>query len=214
VNILLVDDHAVVRAGLRRLLSAATDSEVVEAGDIDEASAALEAAEPDVLLLDLNLGVSSGLALLQRLRREQSTLPVLILSMHADAPYVRHALDAGANGYVSKNAAPQELLHAVAEVAAGRPYVEKALAEMLDAQGDEAKAGAAQLSARDLEIVRLLAAGRSLTEIAASVGIAYKTVANSCVRIKAKLGVSRTADLVRVALETGVAEGLPPAGQA
>lgn len=211
MKILLVDDHAVVRAGLRRLLSAAGQGDIAEAGSVEEAVERIEADKPDIVMLDLNLGVASGLTLLARLRKDGVETPVLVLSMHADPLYVRHAFDAGADGYVSKNAAPDELLHAVAEVAAGRNYIERGLADQLAVQSAQGNAGADQLSARDLEIVRLLAAGRSLTEIAESVGVAYKTVANSCVRIKAKLGVARTADLVRVALETGVAEGVPPA---
>jgi DNA-binding NarL/FixJ family response regulator len=122
--------------------------------------------------------------------------------MHGEPLYAKRALDAGAAGYVTKNASPDELLAAVRRVLAGGRYVEAELAQSLATAG----AGAAldQLTARELEIMRLLAGGASLAEIAAAVGVGYKTVANNCVQIKSKLGVTRTADLVRLAIETGV----------
>jgi DNA-binding NarL/FixJ family response regulator len=132
------------------------------------------------------------------------TGPVLVLSMHAEPLYARRALEAGAAGYVTKNASPDELLAAVRKVTAGGRYVEAALAQALAVQGGAGSEGLGALSAREIEIMRLLAKGASLAEIAAAVGVGYKTVANSCSLIKSKLGVSRTADLVRLAIETGV----------
>jgi DNA-binding NarL/FixJ family response regulator len=122
--------------------------------------------------------------------------------MHAEPLYARRALEAGAVGYVSKNAAPDELLTAVRRVASGRRYVEAEIAQAL-ALG----AGAENLDAlnlRELEIMRLLAGGASLAEIAAALGVGYKTVANTLSLIKSKLGVARTADLVRLAIDTGI----------
>jgi len=121
--------------------------------------------------------------------------------MHAEPLYARRALDAGAAGYVSKNAAPDELLAAVRKVAAGGRYVEAEIAQAL-ALGEADALGA--LGPRDLEIMRLLAGGASLAEIAAALGVGYKTVANNLTLIKSKLGVARTADLVRLAIEAGV----------
>jgi len=122
--------------------------------------------------------------------------------MHAEPLYARRALDAGAHGYVSKNAAPDELVAAVRRVAAGGRYVEAEIAQAL-ALGAGAEATDA-LSAREIEILRLLGAGSSLAEIAEALGASYKTVANTCTLIKSKLGVARTADLVRLAIETGI----------
>jgi DNA-binding NarL/FixJ family response regulator len=122
--------------------------------------------------------------------------------MHAEPLYARRALDAGAAGYVSKNAAPDELLTAVRRVSAGGRYVEAEIAQAL-ALGAGAETLDA-LSPRELEIMRLLAGGASLAEIAGALGVGYKTVANTLTLIKSKLGVARTADLVRLAIETGV----------
>jgi DNA-binding NarL/FixJ family response regulator len=203
VNILLVDDHAIVRAGLRRLIATVSDGEIHEAADGREAVALARARRLDLIVLDLNLPELGGLELLRRLLQVQ-TAPVLVLSMHAEPLYVVRALEAGARGYVSKNASPDELLTAVRRVAAGGRYVEGELAQALALQPDPVAPSLDRLSARDLEILRLLAAGRSLSEIADALGLGYKTVANTCTQIKAKLGVARTADLVRLALQAGV----------
>jgi len=128
--------------------------------------------------------------------------PILVLSMHGEPLYAKRALEAGAAGYMTKNASPDELVTAVRRVTAGGRYVEAELAQALAAPA--AGAPLDRLTARELEIMRLLAGGASLAEIAAAVGVGYKTVANNCVQIKSKLGVTRTADLVRLAIETGV----------
>jgi DNA-binding NarL/FixJ family response regulator len=124
--------------------------------------------------------------------------------MHAEPLYAKRALEAGAAGYVTKNASPDELLTAVRRVTAGGRYVEAELAQALVAPGGGGRQTLDNLTARELEIMRLLAKGASLAEIAEAVGVGYKTVANNCGQIKSKLGVSRTADLVRLAIETGV----------
>jgi DNA-binding NarL/FixJ family response regulator len=203
MNILLVDDHAIVRDGLRRLLEAATGNAVFEAVDGPEALAAVSARRIDLVILDLNLPGLGGLELLRRLV-EMGRVRVLVLSMHAEPLYASRALDAGAAGYVSKNASPDELLAAVQRVGAGGRYVENEIAQALALQFGPSGAAIGQLTARELEIMRLLALGRGLAEIAEALGVAYKTVANTCSQMKSKLGVSRTADLVRLAIETGI----------
>jgi len=127
---------------------------------------------------------------------------VLILSMHAEPLYARRALDAGAAGYVSKNASPDELIDAIRRVAAGGRYVEAEIAQAL-ALGAGVEALDA-LNPREIEMMRLLVRGSSLAEIADALGVGYKTVANSMTLIKSKLGVTRTADLVRLAIDTGI----------
>ncbi len=201
MSILLVDDHALVRAGLKRLLSAQAAGEILEAANGRDALAIIRQQRPDLVILDLNLPGLGGLELLRRMLAAGAG-PILVLSMHGEPLYAKRALDAGAAGYVTKNASPDELLAAVRKVLAGGRYVEAELAQALATAGGGA--GLDQLTARELEIMRLLAGGSSLAEIAAAVGVGYKTVANNCVQIKAKLGVSRTADLVRLAIETGV----------
>lgn len=203
MNIVLVDDHAIVRAGLRRLLESRTPHAISETADGVEALALVAASRIDLVILDLNLPGLGGLELLRRLI-QTGRARVLILSMHAEPIYVSRALDAGAAGYVSKNATPDELLIAVERVSAGRRYVEGEIAQAMALQGGGAGDSIGQLTGRELEIMRLLAAGRSLAEIADHLGLRYKTIANICTQIKSKLGVSRTADLVRMAVETGV----------
>lgn len=202
MNILLVDDHALVRAGLKRLLAPLSDGEILEATDGRDALAKLRVAKPDLVILDLNLPGLGGLELLRRMI-QMGAGPILILSMHAEPLYAKRALEAGAAGYMTKNASPDELLTAVRRVAAGGRYVEADLAQALAAPVGGGR-GLDILTGRELEIMRLLAKGASLAEIAAAVGVGYKTVANNCGQIKSKLGVSRTADLVRLAIETGV----------
>ena len=201
MTILLVDDHALVRAGLKRLLATQDTGEIIEAANGRDALALIRQRRPQLVILDLNLPGLGGLELLRRMLAAGAG-PILVLSMHGEPLYAKRALDAGAAGYVTKNASPDEMLAAVRRVLAGGRYVEAELAQALATAG--AGATLDQLTARELEIMRLLAGGASLAEIAAAVGVGYKTVANNCVQIKAKLGVSRTADLVRLAIETGV----------
>lgn len=203
MNILLVDDHAIVRAGLRRLL-AGLPADIAECASGQDALAHLHVARPDLVILDLNLPGIGGLELLRRMLRDHPTLNVLVLSMHAEPLYAARALTAGARGYVSKNATPEELLAAVRRVARGARYVEAEIAQELAVHPAAAADPFATLSERDLEILRLLATGKSLSEIAAALGIGYKTVANTCALLKGKLGVMRTADLVRLAIRTGM----------
>ena len=203
MTILLVDDHAIVRDGLKRLLAPLELGEVLEAANGREALAIARARRPDLVILDLNLPGLGGLELLGRLIQLEARR-VLVLSMHAEPLYAKRALEAGAAGYVTKNVSPDELLVAVRRVAGGGRYVEAEIAQALAVQGAEASQSFDNLTPRELEIMRLLATGASLAEIADAVGVGYKTVANACSLIKSKLGVSRTADLVRLAIETGV----------
>jgi two-component system invasion response regulator UvrY len=202
MNVLLVEDHALVRAGLKRLLAPLCDGEIVETADGRDALARARTLKPDLIILDLNLPGLGGLELLRRMI-QQGSGPILVLTMHAEPLYAKRALEAGAAGYMTKNASPDELIAAVRRVCGGGRYVEAALAQELALQIGAAP-GLDILSARELEIMRLLAKGASLAEIAAAVGVGYKTIANNCSQIKSKLGVSRTADLVRLAIETGV----------
>lgn len=206
MKILLVDDHAVVRSGLRRLLADLPRAEVAEAANGREALAAVRAGRPGLVVLDLNLPGLGGLELLRRVLLEHPAARVLVLSMYAEALYAARALRAGASGYLSKNASPEELLHAVRRVAEGGRYIEGEIAQelALQAASAEGEGPLERLSERDLEILRLLGDGRGLAEIADALGVSYKTVANACTAIKAKLGVARTAELVRLAIELGV----------
>lgn len=203
MTILLVDDHALVRAGLKRLLATIYTGEILEAATGRDALALLRSEKPALVILDLNMPGLGGLELLRRLIQAGAGA-ILVLTMHAEPLYAKRALDAGAAGYMTKNASPDEVLLAVSRVTAGGRYVEAELAQSIAAPGSGGRQKLDNLSVRELEIMRLLATGASLAEIATAVGVGYKTVANNCSQIKSKLGVSRTADLVRLAIETGV----------
>ncbi len=201
MKLLLVDDHTVVREGVRRLLSVSVEVTVIEATTGREALTVFRQEKPEVVILDLNLPGSGGLDLLRRLLIEDPKTRVLIFSMHTTPLYVARALQAGAKGYISKGAGADELVDAIKQVMAGGRYVERDLAADLAVNvlgsGESGKA----LSARELDIMRLLAKGKGLSDIADALGISYKTVANTCTAIKHKLLVERTSDLIRVAVE-------------
>jgi two-component system, NarL family, invasion response regulator UvrY len=205
VKVLLVDDHAIVRSGLRRLFAALPGVQISEAATGRDALAIVRADRPALIVLDLNLPGLGGLELLRRLLAEHSEARVVVLSMHAEALYATRALRAGAAGYLSKNASPEELLEAVRRVAEGGRYVEAEIAQGLALKGSADGRLMERLSERDLEIMRLLGEGQGLSNIADALGVSYKTVANTCSQIKAKLGVARTADLVRLSIDRGVA---------
>jgi DNA-binding NarL/FixJ family response regulator len=195
---LLVDDHAIVRDGLKRLLIDLGVGPIVEAETGRAALALARSERPELVILDLNLPDLGGLEVLNRLLRDDRAIRVLVLTMHAEPLYATRALQAGAKGYVSKASSPAEITAAIQAVARGDGYVEAKVAQAI-ALG--AQTAFDNLSARDLEILRLLAEGRSLGEIAQALGVAYKTAANSCTQLKDKLGVSRTGELIRMAVE-------------
>lgn len=207
MQILIVDDHPVVRAGLRRLLASEPGCDIREAADGKEALRLFRAHHPALVVLDLNLPGLGGLETIARLRRADRGARILVLSMHDDPIHVTRALRAGAAGYVSKGAAPEEILTAVRRVANGHTYLEDEIAEELAFSNLRERSPLQDLSSRDLEILRLLAAGCSLPQIADTLGISYKTVANNCSQIKGKLGASTTADLIRIAIRSGVTDG-------
>jgi len=201
-RIMIVDDHAIVRGGLARLFAALPDVELIEMETGEEALTIVRRERPQLVILDLNLPGLGGLELLRRLLRIDASLPVVVFSMHAETIYAARALEAGARGYVSKNAAPDELLMAIRAVLHGGSYVEAEIAQEL---GANAADGVRAPTGRELEIMRLLAQGRSLTEIADILGVAYKTVANTLSHIKDKLGVESTAELIRISIGQGLA---------
>jgi DNA-binding NarL/FixJ family response regulator len=204
MKVLVVDDHAVVRDGLRRLLARLPDVEIFDAATGREALSFVQRQPPDLVLLDLHLPGIGGIELVRRLIGTSAGLRILVFSMHAEKMYAARALQAGARGYVSKNASPEELQIALQRVLDGGRYVEREIATELAVHAPAEADPWNRLSERDLEILRLLSEGRSLAQIGAAIGISYKTVANTCTQIKAKLGVARTADLVRLSIEMGV----------
>ena len=205
-RLLVVDDHAIVRSGIRQLLSERPDIAVFEAASGEEAMSAVLDAPVDLIVLDLNLPGLAGLELLRRLVRTVPKVPILIFSQHTEAIYATKALEAGAQGFISKNALPEEFLEAVDAVLGGGIAVEKSIQREMAIRDLAEDAYLRPLTERDIEILRLLAAGNSLSEIAAKLGIAYKTVANTLGRIKEKLGAGQTSDLVRIAIGRGLTD--------
>jgi len=199
--ILLVEDHAIVRSGIRKLLADIPDMALTEVATGEAALPALSDAAFDLLILDLNLPGLGGLELLRRILAACPGLKVLVFSLHTEAVYAARAMETGACGYISKNAAPEELLEAIKTVLAGGTAIEHDIAQELGGPEDSYLR---PLTQRDMEILRLLADGKSLAQIAEALGVAYKTVANTLSRIKDKLGVSQTADLIRIAIGQGL----------
>jgi len=207
IRVLIVDDHAVVRAGLRLLLDAEEDIETVgEAGDAREAIFEGRSTKPDVVLMDVVLGDKSGIDVTPEVIHEQPQARVLVLSMQDDPRYVREAFAAGAHGYVLKEAADTELVTAVREVARGRSYVHPALGARM-AAADAAAADAAEhdpLSDREREVLRLLALGHTNQEIAQMLFISVRTAETHRAHIMQKLRLETRAELVRYALAQGL----------
>jgi two-component system, NarL family, invasion response regulator UvrY len=206
MKILIVDDHPIVRSGLRRLLAGAAE-EIQEAATGQSAISIFREFRPALTILDLNLPGISGLEVIERLKVVDPKARILVLSMHDDPMHVRRALQAGAAGYVTKNARPDEIIEAVRRVANGGTYVEHSVAEELVFLSIKLQAQPlSELSTRELEMLRLLAKGCTLSTIASTIGVSHKTAANSSSRIKAKLGARTTADLITIALRSGLAD--------
>ena len=207
IRVLIVDDHAVVRAGLHLLLDAEDDIETVgEAGDARHAIFEARSTKPDIVLMDVVLGDESGIDLTPELLHEQPQARVLVLSMQDDPRYVREAFAAGARGYVLKEAADTELVTAIREIARGGSYVHPALGARM-AAADAAAADAAEhdpLSDREREVLRLLALGHTNQEIAQMLFISVRTAETHRAHIMQKLRLETRAELVRYALAQGL----------
>ena len=204
LRVLIVDDHAVVHEGIARILGATGEGWTVgEASGGFQALDWLRQQRADVAIVDLSMPGMSGLELVKRIRAEFGRLPVLVLSMHAEEQYAMRAFKAGANGYITKDGASDELIRAVRKVAAGGAYVSADLAErvVLQLNGGVGVARHAQLSDRELEVLRRLVAGQRPTEIAQALHLSVKTISTHKSRIQEKLNLPTLADLVRYGLE-------------
>jgi two-component system response regulator NreC len=211
-RIVVADDHAIVRSGLRLLLEREDDLEVVaEAGNADEAVRAARLEKPDIVLLDVVMPGRSGLEAVPEILSAANGTRVLVLSMQDDPAYVREAFAAGASGYMLKEAADAELVQAVREVAGGGRYVHPALgARLAQAEVEAAKRAAEDpLSEREREVLRLLALGHTNQEIAKQLYISVRTAETHRAHIMQKLGLSTRAELVRYALDQGLIQAPP-----
>jgi two-component system, NarL family, response regulator NreC len=211
IRIVLADDHAVLRAGLKALLNAEVDMEVVgEAGDGLECLAVATATQPDVILLDINMPRVNGLEVLERLQNVAPESRVLVLTMHDDITYLRQVVASGGAGYVLKQAADSELLSAIRTVYHGGTFLHPGHAQALLAQAQAPaaltvqKSDLDQLSERELEVLRLIALGHSNKEIAEMLYLSVKTVETYKARVMEKLELNSRAALVRFALQHGL----------
>ena len=207
INVLIADDHPIVRQGLRQILSEISDMKLAgEAVNGHEALAMVRAGGYDVLVLDITMPGRSGLDILKELKHEQPDLPVLVLSIHAEAQFAERVLKAGAAGYLTKENAPDELVKAIRKVVSGGKYISRSLAETLahnlgtpfDRLPHET------LSDREFQVLRLMARGKTLAEIAEELSLSAKTVSTYRSRLLEKMNLRTNAEIIRYAIENGL----------
>ena len=205
-SVLLVDDHAVVREGYRRLLERCSEIVVVgEAASAMEAYRAFCELQPDVVVMDISLPDVSGVEAIRRLQLRDSSVRILVFSIHDEAIFPKRAFQAGARGYVTKASAPEVLVDAVRSVARGEVFLSADVAQTLAMHTVLKREDALRLlSDREFEILRLVAEGHSLQDIAGRLSLAYKTIANYQSIIKQKLGIDTSVQLIRFAVENGL----------
>ena len=220
IRIVIADDHAMVRGGLKQIIATTTDIAVVgEATDAAEVLALVLALAPalvpaqerapgvDLLLLDMKMPGPGGIELIARLRELRPALPILVLSMHNEAPIVGRALRAGARGYVTKDSEPEILLQAIRKLAGGGKFIDPALVETMVFDGEnQVPLPHERLSARELQVLRLVAVGRPLGVIAEQLHLSPKTVSTHKTRLMEKLDLHETASLVRYAIRNRIVE--------
>jgi two-component system invasion response regulator UvrY len=203
ISVLIADDHAILRGGLKEILVRGIEGAVCgEAKDAQQVLAQVQSQNWDLVILDVSMPGRSGLDLLRDLRVARPKLPVLILSMHPEDQYGRRMLSAGASGYLEKENAPEELIKAIRKVLAGGRYVSPALAEKLafDLNQDHGQALHETLSDREFEVLRMIASGKKVTEIAEQLHLSVTTVSTYRSRILEKMKMATTAELIRYAL--------------
>ena len=204
-RVLIVDDHPVVVSGCRALFASDASVRIDEAGDAKSGHRAFLARKPDVTVIDINLPDVSGFELMRRIRKDDPDAKIIMFSMNDDPAFVVRAVEMGAQGYVSKGDDPRTLVKAVRKVAAGDNFISPQLAEAVTFSAATIKANpASQVSARELEIMRLLGRGDKIVEVADALDISYKTVANITSLLKQKLGAKNHSDLIRIAVEMGL----------
>jgi two-component system, NarL family, invasion response regulator UvrY len=204
IRILLVDDHPVVRHGIRQILLDGLKAVVIgEAGDVATAWTRIRADAWDVVVLDVTLPGASGLDLLKELRRERPALPILVLSMHPAAQFARRVLASGASGYLTKDSAATDLVDAVEQIRRGRMYLGAQLPEWARTPTGIA-APHDKLSDREYQVLRMIGSGLTVSEIASACGLSVKTVSTYRARLLDKLQMHSNAEVMRYAIENGL----------
>jgi len=213
ITLVIADDHAIVREGLKRIIGDAPDLQIVgEAADGNEVLQRVREQAFDVLVQDLSMPGRSGMELIRLVKAERPKLRILVLSMHAELQYAVRAIKSGASGYLTKESAPAELVQALRRVAAGGAYVTSEVAEQLALGAMPGGAGASHesLSPREFEVFRMLAAGLSVTEAAGKMNVSVKTVSTHKANLMQKLSLHNQSELVRYAIKHGLADPLEP----
>jgi two-component system, NarL family, invasion response regulator UvrY len=209
IRVIVIDDHAIVREGLKRIISENPGMAVTgEAGDGLEAIDVIYSNPCDVVVLDISMPHRSGLDVLKQVSAERPRLPILVLSMHAEDQYALRVLRAGAAGYLTKETAPAKLIQAIRKVVRGGKYVSASLAEklVLDLDSDPGKAPHQLLSDREYQVLCLLASGNTVTDIANDLSLSVKTISTYRVRLLEKLKMKNNAELTRYAIKEGLVE--------
>jgi two-component system, NarL family, invasion response regulator UvrY len=205
MRVLIADDHPIVASGCRTVFADEPEIVLLEASDAESAERVFLAERPDICVVDINLPTVSGFELARRILAHDASARIIMFSMNDDPVFVSRAIEIGAKGYVSKNGDPHDLVEAIREVGKGAVYLPSALARSIAFAGSAvAKSPLSKLNSREMEILRLLSSGKSLSEIAWLVHSPYKTVANTSSIIRQKLGVRTSAEMVRIAIESGV----------
>ena len=206
MRILIVDDHPIVASGCRAVLAGEPEMVLLEASDAESGERAFTAERPDICVVDINLPTVSGFELARRILARDGSARIIMFSMNDDAVFAARAIEVGAKGYVSKTGDPDDLVEAIREVGRGGTYLPPAMARSIAFAGPAfAQSPLSKLTSREMEILRLLSAGKSLSEIAWLIHSSYKTVANTSSIMRQKLGVRTSVELVRFAIERGVA---------
>jgi two-component system, NarL family, invasion response regulator UvrY len=206
MRVLIVDDHRIVASGCRALFADDTEVVIIEASDAESGERAFAEQHPDICVFDINLPTVSGFELARRILARDFSARIIIFSMNDDPVFAARAIEVGAKGYVTKTGDPHELVDAVREVAKGGVFLPPAMARSIAFAGPAfAQNPLSKLTTREMEILRLLSAGKSLSEIAWLVHSSYKTVANTSSIMRQKLGMRTSVELVRFAIESGVA---------
>src|SRR3984885_14056776 len=213
MRILIVDDHPIVASGCRTLFAGEKDIVILEACDAESGERLFVAEQPDVCVVDINLPTVSGFELARRVLASAASARIIMFSMNDDPVFAARAIEIGAKGYVSKSGDPCDLLEAIREVGNGGVYLPAAMARSVAFAGPAfAQSPLSKLTSREIEILRLLSAGKSLSEIAWLVHSSYKTIANTSSIIRQKLGLRSSSGLVRFAIESRVGGPQRPAG--
>ena len=206
MRVLIVDDHPIVASGCRAVLADEPELVLLEAADAESGERVFIDEHPDICVIDINLPTVSGFELARRILARSASARIIMFSMNDDPVFAARAIEFGAKGYVSKTGDPLDLVEAIREVGEGGTYLPPAMARSIAFAGPAlAQSPLSNLSSREMEILRLLSAGRSLSEIAWLVHSSYKTVANTSSIMRHKLGVRTSVELVRFAIESGVA---------